>query len=54
VDTSVCLSSRSAQETASCFNHFYRWEELEAAIEVGSVERLWGELPETVRLAEEC
>src|SRR5216684_1094176 len=34
-------------------NHFYRWEELEAAIEVGSGRGLWGELPETVRLAEE-
>ncbi len=34
-------------------NHFYRWEELEAAIEVGSGRALWGELPETVRLAEE-
>jgi RNA polymerase sigma-70 factor (ECF subfamily) len=34
-------------------NHFYRWEELEAAIEVGSGRALWGESPETVRLAEE-
>jgi RNA polymerase sigma-70 factor (ECF subfamily) len=34
-------------------NHFYRWEELEAAIEVGSGRALWGELPEAVRLAEE-
>ncbi len=34
-------------------NHFYRWEELEAAIEAGSGRALWGELPETVRLAEE-
>src|SRR5260370_13415403 len=34
-------------------NHFYRWEELEAAMEVGSRRALWGELPETVRLAEE-
>jgi RNA polymerase sigma-70 factor (ECF subfamily) len=34
-------------------NHFYRWEELEAAIEVGSGRALWGGLPETARLAEE-
>jgi RNA polymerase sigma-70 factor (ECF subfamily) len=34
-------------------NHFYRWEDLEAAIEVGSRRALWGELPEAVRLAEE-
>src|SRR5713101_9505528 len=34
-------------------NHFYRWEELEAAIEVGSGRALWGELPEAVRLAEQ-
>lgn len=34
-------------------NHFYRWEDLEAAIEVGSGRALWGELPEVVRLAEE-
>ena len=34
-------------------NHFYRWEELEAAIEVGSGRALCGESPETVRLAEE-
>src|SRR5260370_38527080 len=34
-------------------NHFYHWEELEAAIEVGSGRALWGESPETVRLAEE-
>src|SRR5580704_9725883 len=33
-------------------NHFYRWENLEAAIELGSGRPLWGELPETVRLAE--
>ena len=34
-------------------NHFYRWEDLEAAIEVGSGRALWGELPEAIRLAEE-
>jgi RNA polymerase sigma-70 factor, ECF subfamily len=34
-------------------NHFYRWENLETAIEVGSGRALWGELPEAVRLAEE-
>jgi RNA polymerase sigma-70 factor (ECF subfamily) len=34
-------------------NHFYRWENLETAIEVGSSGALWGELPEVVRLAEQ-
>src|SRR5713226_5944362 len=34
-------------------NHFYRWENLEVAIEVGSGRALWGELPEAVQLAEE-
>jgi len=34
-------------------NHFYRWENLEAAIELGSGRPLWGELPEAVRLAEQ-
>src|SRR5260370_33179052 len=34
-------------------NHFYRCEELEAAIEVVSGRELWGELPETVRLGAE-
>jgi RNA polymerase sigma-70 factor (ECF subfamily) len=34
-------------------NHFYRWENLETAIEVGSGRALWGELPEAVRLVEE-
>jgi len=34
-------------------NHFYRWENLESAIEVGSGRLLWGELPEAVRLAEQ-
>ena len=34
-------------------NHFYRWENLEAAIEHGSCRPLWGELPESVRLAEQ-
>jgi RNA polymerase sigma-70 factor (ECF subfamily) len=34
-------------------NHFYRWENLEAAIERGSGRPLWGEFPEKVRLAEE-
>ena len=34
-------------------NHFYRWENLETAIEVGSGRAFWGELPEATRLAEE-
>jgi len=34
-------------------NHFYRWENLEAAAELGSRRPLWGELPETLRLAEQ-
>jgi RNA polymerase sigma-70 factor, ECF subfamily len=34
-------------------NHFYRWEELEAAVEVGVGRALKGELPEIVRLAEQ-
>src|SRR6267143_4686934 len=34
-------------------NHFYHWEELESAIELGSGRPLWGELPEAVRLAEQ-
>ena len=34
-------------------NHFYRWENLEAAIEVGSGRPFWGELPEAVLLAEQ-
>jgi RNA polymerase sigma-70 factor, ECF subfamily len=34
-------------------NHFYRWENLEVAIEFGSSRALWGEAPEAVRLAEE-
>ena len=34
-------------------NHFYSWENLEAAAEKGSGRRVWGELPETVRLAEQ-
>jgi RNA polymerase sigma-70 factor, ECF subfamily len=34
-------------------NHFYRWEDLEAAIEFGSGRALWGELPEVVRLVDE-
>lgn len=34
-------------------NHFYCWENLEAAIELGSGRQLWGELPEAVRLVEE-
>jgi RNA polymerase sigma-70 factor (ECF subfamily) len=34
-------------------NHFYRWENLEAAIELGSGRPLWGQLPEAVRLAEQ-
>jgi RNA polymerase sigma-70 factor (ECF subfamily) len=34
-------------------NHFYRWENLEAAIEIGSARRLWGESPEVVRLTEQ-
>jgi RNA polymerase sigma-70 factor, ECF subfamily len=34
-------------------NHFYRWENLEVAIELGSSRALWGEVPEAARLAEE-
>jgi RNA polymerase sigma-70 factor, ECF subfamily len=34
-------------------NHFYRWEQLEAAVEVGVGRSLKGELPEMVRLAEQ-
>jgi RNA polymerase sigma-70 factor, ECF subfamily len=34
-------------------NHFYRWENLEAAIELGSGRSLWGELLEALRLAEQ-
>lgn len=34
-------------------NHFYRWEDLEAAVEIGSSRPLAAELPEVVRLAEE-
>lgn len=34
-------------------NHFYRWEELEAAIEIGSRRPLSGEIPEIVCLAEQ-
>src|SRR5258708_31163915 len=34
-------------------NHFYRWEELEAAVEVGVGRSLTGNLPEMVRLAEQ-
>jgi RNA polymerase sigma-70 factor (ECF subfamily) len=34
-------------------NHFYRWENLETAIEVGSNRALWGEVPEAARLAEQ-
>jgi RNA polymerase sigma-70 factor (ECF subfamily) len=34
-------------------NHFYSWENLEAAVEIGSGRPSWGELPETVRLAEQ-
>ena len=34
-------------------NHFYRWENLEAAIEIGAKRALWGELPEATRLAAE-
>jgi RNA polymerase sigma-70 factor (ECF subfamily) len=34
-------------------NHFYRWEELETAVEVGVGRSLKGELPEVVRLAEQ-
>jgi len=34
-------------------NHFYRWENLDTAIEIGSNRALWGELPEAVRLAEQ-
>jgi RNA polymerase sigma-70 factor (ECF subfamily) len=34
-------------------NHFYRWEELEAAVEVGVGRSLNGDVPEMVRLAEQ-
>jgi RNA polymerase sigma-70 factor (ECF subfamily) len=34
-------------------NHFYSWENLEGAIEVGSGRPHWGEMPETTRLAEQ-
>jgi RNA polymerase sigma-70 factor, ECF subfamily len=34
-------------------NHFYRWGNLEVAIEIGSRRALWGEPPEAARLAEE-
>src|SRR5713226_6251629 len=34
-------------------NHFYRWEALEAALEIGVQRSLAAELPEIVRLAEE-
>lgn len=34
-------------------NHFYSWENLEAAVEMGSGRPPWGESPETVRLAEQ-
>jgi RNA polymerase sigma-70 factor, ECF subfamily len=34
-------------------NHFYRWEELEAAMEIGIRRSLAGDLPEMVRLAEQ-
>lgn len=34
-------------------NHFYSWENLEAAVELGTGKPLWGEPPETVRLAEQ-
>jgi RNA polymerase sigma-70 factor, ECF subfamily len=34
-------------------NHFYRWEALEAALEIGVERSLAAELPEIVRLAEE-
>jgi len=34
-------------------NHFYHWEKLESAVEVGVRRSLAGELPEIVRLAEQ-
>jgi len=34
-------------------NHFYRWEELESAVEVGVRRSFTGDLPEIVRLAEQ-
>jgi len=34
-------------------NHFYRWQSLEGAIEIGSKRPLWGESPEVMRLAEQ-
>jgi RNA polymerase sigma-70 factor (ECF subfamily) len=34
-------------------NHFYRWEDLEAAVEIGSSRPLTGEMPEMMRMAEQ-
>src|SRR5258708_2216057 len=34
-------------------NHFYSWENLEAAVQVGSGRPPWGELPGPVRLADQ-
>ena len=34
-------------------NHFYRWDDLEAALEIGASRGLSGELPEILRLAQE-
>jgi RNA polymerase sigma-70 factor, ECF subfamily len=34
-------------------NHFYRWEDIEAAIEIGSHRALSGGFPESARLAEQ-
>jgi RNA polymerase sigma-70 factor, ECF subfamily len=34
-------------------NHFYRWEELEAAVDIGVSRSFGGELPEVARLAEQ-
>jgi RNA polymerase sigma-70 factor, ECF subfamily len=34
-------------------NHFYRWEELETAVEIGVRRSFAGESPETIRLAEQ-
>ena len=34
-------------------NHFYRWEDLEAAVEIGSSRSFAGELPEVICLAEQ-
>jgi len=36
-----------------CLDHFYSWENLEAAVEIRFRSAIRGELPETVRLAKQ-